>query len=314
MQIRKVLALVFFSVLAVSALFFAAFLYGKLPFQRSDFVAHVPATLKVSLLNDAHVFSIQKKGEQLRLLKDHQKRLLDFVHDADAYSPSAIVLNGDIINGISTPSNIGMSELSFVGKLFDASLIPKIWNIGNHELRSVSSQQWMEAVGVEAMDRAFEYGDYRIIALDSASGKNVELEIENEQKGFCNAYATERLLSERQYAWLEKELQKMGKIRIVFMHHPPITGDDVEPGYNPEDAVRLRKLFSKYGVAAVFSGHVERLAHQTIDGVDYYTFPGITKSREYDDAFTRIRMIDKKAYPTLFYRNAAGEYVTKRVE
>ena len=294
--------------------FFVMFFQKKLSFQRNDFVVHTPSTLKISLINDAHVFSVQKKGEQLRLLKDHQKRLLDFVYDADAYSPSAIVLNGDIINGISTPSNIGMSELSFVGKLFDASSIPKIWNIGNHELRSVSAQQWMEAVGVEAMDRTYEYGDYRIIALDSASGKNVELEIENEQKGFCNAYATERLLSERQYAWLEKELQKMGKIRIVFMHHPPITGDDVEPGYNPEDAVRLRKLFSKYGVAAVFSGHVERLAHQTIDGVDYYTFPGITKSREYDDAFTRIRMIDKKAYPTLFYRNSAGEYVSMRVE
>jgi hypothetical protein len=122
------------------------------------------------------------------------------------------------------------------------------------------------------------------------------------------------LLSGSQLVWLENELKATSKIKLVFMHFPPLVGDDVKPGYFPSGVEAIQQIFSKYEVAGVFSAHVETALHKNIGNVDYYILPGIYKNPVYENVFARIRMIDKKAIVTLIYKNEAGEFISSKIE
>ncbi len=297
------------------ASFFGAsfFLYGyqkkMLFFQKMDDVS-APAfsTIKISLVNDLHAVAIQKGKEQLRLMYDYQRRLEDFSQKVNEFSPDFVVANGDMIDGTRQTSQIAIEELGFLKDFFENKLaFQKVWTIGNHELRAVNREQWKGALGIDYVDKVIEKGKYKLIFLDSTYGSGG-------RGNDSDAAYSGALVSARQLAWLDNELRNSDKIKLIFLHFPPIAGDDVKIGYLPVGIEKLQKMFSDYGVAAVFSGHIENTLHKNIGGVDYYVLSGISKNDVYENAFSRIRMIDKKAIVTLIYKNEVGEYVSNKIE
>lgn len=79
-----------------------------------------------------------------------------------------------------------------------------------------------------------------------------------------------------QYNWLEKQLsvsQKENAFTIVLFHHPPFSS-----GTHRKDPKKARKslipLFEKYGVDAVFSGHVHMYERLHINGIYYFVTGG----------------------------------------
>jgi Icc-related predicted phosphoesterase len=294
----------------VGALFFwHGFSKQEFFFQKDwNFKNHPLSTLKINIINDLHSVAVQKRGEELRLMKDYQRRLDDFSKESSKFAPDFVVANGDMIDGTRQTSEIALKELGFVKEFTDNNLESKIfWTIGNHELRAINREQWKNALGVEQLDNVVESGEYKLIFLDSAygtGGKGNDLE----------GVGSGALLSDAQLKWLETQLGNSRKIKLVFMHFPPLIGDDVKVGYFPLGVEKLQKLFAKYSVTAVFSGHVENTLKKNIEGVDYFVLPGISKNSVYENVFTRVRMIDDKAVVTLIYKSEDGEYVSKRVE
>jgi acid phosphatase type 7 len=79
-----------------------------------------------------------------------------------------------------------------------------------------------------------------------------------------------------QYNWLEQQLstiQKTNNYTIVLFHHPPFSS-----GTHRKDPKKARKylvpLFEKYGVEAVFSGHVHMYERLLVNGVYYFVTGG----------------------------------------
>lgn len=265
------------------------------------------STLKINLINDVHASSTGKDGNGIRRLKfDYQDLLNNMLSSVNKFEPNLIVFNGDIIDGTRVPAQIGMKELELMRQYADQNFYaPKVWTIGNHELRSVDRQQWKDSLDIDYMDKVMEDESYKIITLDSMYSSGPDDTTESSLSG--------KLVSDQQFAWLENELKNSEKIKVIFMHQPPLVGPDVKLGYNPVGTVELQELFAKYEVAAVFSGHVERLLHKNILGVDYYILPGLSKNDIYNNAFTRIRMINREAVVNLFYKDIDGEFSSKRI-
>ena len=80
-------------------------------------------------------------------------------------------------------------------------------------------------------------------------------------------------LTERQFAWLEGELEKSlaYRHRFVFMHKPPVSLYQ-QSWYRPELSswsYRLMKLCEKYGVDMVMAGHEHMFQERVFGGVRY---------------------------------------------
>jgi 3',5'-cyclic AMP phosphodiesterase CpdA len=117
-------------------------------------------------------------------------------------------------------------------------------------------------------------------------------------------------VSDETLAWLEEEL-KTDKRVFVFMHHPPMTDvpTRTESGMI-QNALQLQDLFGQYNVDAVFGGHIERLAHQEVDGIDYYALPGLIKSDLHYGAYYDLTITGGEADVVLYHQNDEGQYIT----
>lgn len=85
-------------------------------------------------------------------------------------------------------------------------------------------------------------------------------------------------VSDRQFEWLEKELEKSVPYahRFVIMHKPPFSPYQ-QAWYRPELSAwpyRFIKLCSKYKVDAVFTGHEHMFKKSSYGGVKYITTGG----------------------------------------
>lgn len=264
------------------------------------------STLKISLVNDLHALGTNKDGK-FRLLYDYQEPLNVFFTNVNQYNPDLIVANGDMIEGTRRYNQVAMKELVSIKEYFENNTSKSvIWTVGNHELRAVDREQWKQSLGINYNDHTVEIGQYKLIFFDSQFSSGG---VGNNSEGTYNG----RLISDDQLAWLNQELSNSNKIKIIFTHCPPLAGLDQRPNYLPAGVEQLQKLFSSHGVAAVFSGHIERLVHENIDGVDYYVFPGVGKNSEFVNAFSRIRMINNEVIATLFYKDENGILISERI-
>lgn len=85
------------------------------------------------------------------------------------------------------------------------------------------------------------------------------------------------VLEEEQYKWLEKELSKSSGARQIFLfcHHPFFINDPDEPeeyfNIKPEVRKQYLVLFEKYGVDAVFAGHLHKNAVAETGNIKFIT-------------------------------------------
>lgn len=222
--------------------------------------------------------------------------------------PDFMLINGDTIEGTKTPAATGKMELQLAKNLFNRSAIQKYWVLGNHDLRSVTKQQWKDALGINYLKKSFEVRDYKIIILDSNFNKN------NKDTGPGEGY-TRGKVSSSELSWLRNELKDTHKKTLVFIHHPPLWNVDFKTNdWLLENARELKNIFSKYNVLAVFSGHIEALYHKKIDGVNYFVLPGIYKNTKYPGAFSVINIKKNDVEVELNYLKNTNAYTTKKLK
>jgi 3',5'-cyclic-AMP phosphodiesterase len=254
--------------------------------------------IRIGFATDFHVAS---NGGTL--MGVYSKKISHFVEQMNnVYRPDFIVLGGDIIEGTGVNAEMGKKELGSVARLLNRTSIRKYWVVGNHDLRSVTKPQWKSALGIDYLSKSFDVGEYRIIILDS----NFTKDEKDVSPG--NPY-TRGKVSRKQVQWLTNELKKTNKKVLVFMHHPPLRGISARTDINLlHDAPDLQAIFSKYGVLAVFSGHIETVFRKEIGGVTYVVLPGMTKHPNYQGAFAEISLNGKKLDISLSYQKDGGGY------
>lgn len=284
-------------------------IYDKIELPKAPEIIFYPdAKVSFGVISDIHALAKGSSGRYVFSPK-YKFTAEEFAETMrDDFKPDFMVANGDVIDGTYQEPEEGIAVLGMVKNVFDTAKVPTYWTIGNHELRSLTREQWKQALGLDYLDKAFEIDKYKVIIVDNQFGAGVKAEDDdNAVRG--------KLLSDEQKKWLENELSTTRKIPVVFMHSPPFYMIDGKfCGGSIEEADYLQKLFSRYHVAAVFSGHIEKLSHQEIDGVDYYVIPGLQKSGTYFGTFAEVNMIRRRAEVNLFYRDAADNEKIERVE
>ncbi|MGB8955889.1 MAG: phosphodiester glycosidase family protein [Tumebacillaceae bacterium] len=172
--------------------------------------------------------------------------------------PSELVgYTGDIVEN-DTAANYATGQANMA--LFHA---PYVVSIGNHEISGTNSRaNYQKTFGDPTY--FYDYGNTRIIGLDSASGK------------LTNSDAS-------QWPWLSEVLNSTEKGNIiVIMHVPPdeisAMGVDFNTGHGFKDAQEAQRFYDLLGAykaahpdkkLIVFSGDLHAYHHKKVQGVDY---------------------------------------------
>ncbi len=259
--------------------------------------------LKVGFITDIHAKSNAGKSRDMRIIKEIFKERINHFTDEmnNNFNPDFIVINGDVIEGTGRDGEVGSGELSSVKKLFDKTLIPKYWVLGNHDLRAVDKDTWKKSLGIDYLVKSFDVRNYRIIIMDSNYDKS-----NNDIRP--GEYYTRGNVSAKQIEWLKKEL-KTDKKKVVFIHHPPIWSVDVHSNSGlPLNALKLQKVFKDNNVTAVFSGHIEDFYFDKIDEVKYFVFPGVVKNEKYQGTFAELNFKDEEVEINVSYIGGNDKY------
>ena len=269
-------------------------------------------TLKIGLMTDLQARSSTGKMRSDRIIKEEFMEPLNtfLSHMTEKFQPDFLVQNGDIIEGTGRDGEVGSGELRSIKRIHDEVGIPVKWVIGNHEVRAVTKEEYLQALEIDYLYKYEDIGDYRIVIIDS----NFD---EQDRDIIPGDYYTRGKVSQEQMQWLEEEALKTDKKKIVFIHHPPVWNiPNKENDGLPLNALELRSLFAKNDVTAVFAGHIEQLYTEEVDGVKYYVLPGVVKSDEYKGTYYTISINGDNVELEMFSKPSEEvfEYTSQSIE
>lgn len=220
----------------------------------------------------------------------------------DYFHPNVVMDGGDFCGDSGREEEKAANDFRDLDKVYGLVQAPRYFTLGNHEMRSFSLQKWLELVNYEKSYYFFENNNFRIIVLDGNDG--------------CRDYSKSPnyCLSEEQFQWLEKEALDTPFFckTLVFIHFPvlDLLSNPFDRRLSPDDTQKLRDLFSRHKVSAVFSGHVEKLYYEKSGGVEYFSLPGFYKSEAKDvfwyGSFYEITA-GKKIQVKMFYKKNPDE-------
>ena len=178
--------------------------------------------------------------------------------------PPFVVITGDFVNNSKSKEQIAAYK-SMIAQI-DSSV--KVYMIpGNHDIGKVSRasiDNYKKNYGETHF--SFRYGDCAFIGIDSNIIKEEDKESE-----------------EVQFKWLEQELQKTkdARFKFVFTHCSVFLKRMDEPVNYSNFSLPMRekyvRLFQKYGVNAIFAGHLHNNAYGKVGNMEMITIGPIGK-------------------------------------
>jgi predicted phosphodiesterase len=221
------------------------------------------------------------------------------ISELNRLKPAFVVHLGDIVHPL--PADPRQQSATMCAKRLFAPLNCPLHLVpGNHDVGD-KPLEWMPADCVSERSvlayretfgldwYAFEYGGCRFVTINS-SLLNSGLSLEAEQK-----------------RWLEAELARNAGRRIfLFTHYPPCVSRADESSHydNLDEPGRswLLSLITRYGVEALFAGHVHNFFYSLHAAVTHcYVVPSVTSLRQDYAEFFRIEPAEE------YGRNDAGK-------
>lgn len=287
------------------AAFFALLCFLSLSFYLSKIEKNIRADsekteekiYKIGFITDIH-------GRTQEIESRATKTITYFANQMNnSFHPDFVMEGGDLIEGTDRKGNKSLKDFEDLNSYFN-DLKSKVYHvIGNHETRGFAKDDWLKLTDYEKTYYYFDYEGLRTIVLDANENERIDMTGKNGSFYY---------FSEEQLKWLEEKLSSRNNLKaIVFTHYPPFE----TPGskmINLEQSEKLRELFSKYGVSAVFSGHTEKLDFKEIDSVRYFVMPGIERSELkpviWYDSFSEISIGEETKLKLFYKRNSEEEY------
>lgn len=197
--------------------------------------------------------------------------------------PPFVVITGDFVNNSKSKEQIAAYK-SMIAQI-DSSV--KVYMIpGNHDIGKVSRasiDNYKKNYGETHF--SFRYGDCTFIGIDS----NIIKEEDKERE-------------EVQFKWLEQELQKTkdARFKFVFTHCSVFLKRMDEPVNYSNFSLPMRekyvRLFQKYGVNAIFAGHLHNNAYGKVGNMEMITIGPVGKVLE--TGYQGMNLV--KVYPDRF--------------
>lgn len=180
------------------------------------------------------------------------------IRQINKLKPDFVVVTGDFVNNSKDVNQI--EEFKRITAGLDED-IPLYLSPGNHDLGQNPTKKDFEFYFSQygkGNDRfAFEYNDSYFIGLNSVIIKS----------------KTNKREEKKQLRWLKRKLKqaKSADMIIVFTHYPFFINDfdEIESYSNQSKKDRLKyfNLFEKYGVDAIYAGHLHNNAESSHNGI-----------------------------------------------
>lgn len=191
--------------------------------------------------------------------------------------PDAVIVTGDMVNSPKKRSEL--EEFTRIVRTIDPS-IPVRFIPGNHDTPKLTSlDQMRDYLDTYGYDRfTFEQGGCLLIGINTNIIKDSVPQLEREQ-----------------YEWLEEQLARASdaRFKFVFSHCPPFARNIEEresySNWSHEQRERYMRLLERYGVDALFAGHLHNHSEAQAYGVRVITTGSISKPL--GDGFSGIRVI-----------------------
>ncbi len=260
--------------------------------------------IKIGIITDTHVHPRRinrqdERDEAPRELSDkYMQPLNKFVAEMGTFQPEFVVHLGDVIEGTDDEDFVGIMGLQLVKKELDKVGVPVHWVIGNHDLRSVTRAQFMETLGLDAVDYTFDVGDYRFVVLDgNYNPQNLPRTPDGNQ--YISGKVPPQTLD-----WLKKQLETDKRV-FVFIHQGTFLdasqGDRGRSKQSLENAKELREILTEYRVDGIFNGHMEARRYEKAQFTNHYSFTGTKKSKTYPQSYYALTITDGTPDVTFFY-------------
>lgn len=189
---------------------------------------------------------------------------VDLFDQLEVLSPPFVTNSGDIIGG-SSDENEHAFQMELYDEMFQEFTGSHFPIPGDHDVRQPIADYYEPYFGETPY--TFVYGDTRFIGINSVE-----------------TLATEGVLSEETFTWLEETLAAATEEHIILgMQHPiiPPSWSQSNGLIQEEQRAELSQLLTQYGVDLVIVGDAHGYDYMQIDSED---FPGLTGSFHQLDA------------------------------
>jgi alkaline phosphatase len=304
--VKKVL---FKSIVIVVIVFGASQLYNAIPKWHRKIKTN--EDLKIGIITDTHIHpkridrDNKNQNAPRRLTEKDMIPIRNFVADMKIFKPDFIVHLGDVIEGTNDQDYVGIMGINLVKNELEKIGVPIYWAIGNHELRSLTKEQFVETLGLSSLTQSFDIGDYRFVILDA----NYNVKNLPRTPPLDNIYIPGHI-PPGELKWLKERLMTEKQV-FVFMHHGAFldgsVGDyDEKKRQNKikksiNNAKELQEIFKEYRVAGFFNGHMEARRYEKSQWTAYYSLTGTKKSKKYPDSYYELTITDGVPDLTMFY-------------
>ena len=286
--------------------------------------------VKVGFITDTHVHPLRlyksKNPNTPRYLEyKYRKSLQGFVAQMHDFQPDIVIHGGDVIDGTNEENHVGIQGLALVKKELDKITTSLHWVLGNHDLRAVTKEQFLQTLGQEKLNYSYDIGDYRFVFLDGNKDVTLEelladelvdaqveeiediedvseeVETLEETDGDHNMDGS---IPQDEIVWLKEQLATDKRV-FVFCHYPlftrTITSADGDPKKSVPNASAMQAIFDEYRVDGVFAGHVEAQMYFQEKLTHYYVMTGTKKSETYPESYYELTITAGKPDTRMFY-------------
>jgi len=237
------------------------------------------------------------KGLKRKLTQCAESLTKKLIKKINKIKPDGVVILGDLIEDVEN-SRLDKINLKKIYSVIKTINVPYYVLAGNHDLRTLSKDDFVEITGCKKWTFSKDVGGYHLVFLGL-----------NSKNSFLNLYGgilKTRKLSKKDVEWLKQDLSTNSLPALVFIHYG-LAEDSMNGNWwfekHPEHALlqnrkEVKKILEQNGnVLAVFSGHQHWTKTIIENGIPYHVLGSLTEDFDFNgkpDGVWFMVDVDKK--------------------
>ncbi len=253
--------------------------------------------LRIGLIADIQYADKADRGT--RFYRASLNKLKESVMALNKEQTDLTVVLGDLVDE-------GPKDLAPVTDLLKQSHSPVYSLLGNHDYESVKAPYSLyKMLGMPAAYYSVDRAGWRFIFLNTnelssyatVPGSKEEAEFkllaeEQKKEGRTHVVPWNGGISQKQMKWLERQLRKAGKKKVlVFTHHPLLPENNAHEALNNREILTLLTRYRQ--VKAVVSGHNHAGAFEVYRGLPCITLEGMVETSD-RNAYGILTLLENK--------------------
>jgi predicted phosphodiesterase len=264
---------------------------------------HPGSRVKFGIVTDSHYADTAPRGS--RYFRDSLFKMEECVELMNQMKVDFLIELGDFKDQDTPPNEKNtLLYLESIERVFQHFNGPRYHVLGNHDLDSLSKEEFLKAVdntGIPLHSRyyAFDLKDMHFIVLDA----NFKSDGSDYKNGNFKWHDTN--IPTDQIDWLKADLKSTNKPVIAFVHQQL----DCEGDLCVNNAGEVRKVLEQSGkTLAVFQGHNHRGHYSNLEGIHYYTLKAMVEGTgRNNNAYAIVAVYDNGSISINGYRKAISK-------